>query len=108
VRTVEGYMAEVLPERAEAVAAGGDDDADADGEPGFLLIEHHCPICEAAESCQGLCRGELELFRTVLGDDVSVERVQHLMAGDLRCTYRVRPTRRRQPSRRRPLEVSPA
>jgi predicted ArsR family transcriptional regulator len=106
VRTVEGYMAEVVGEGAEA-GAGGDADDD-DDEPGFLLVEHHCPICEAAESCQRLCRGELELFRTVLGDDVSVERVQHLMAGDLRCTYRIRPARKRRPSRRRPVEVAPA
>lgn len=93
VRTVEGYMAE----------AGADAD---DGS--YVLVEHHCPICEAAESCQGLCRGELALFQTVLGDDVTVERTQHLLAGDLRCAYRITPTRARQPSRRHPLEVEPA
>jgi len=38
------------------------------------------------EQCVG---GELELFRTVLGDDVSVERSQHLLSGDLRCAYRL-------------------
>ncbi|MGH9119577.1 MAG: helix-turn-helix transcriptional regulator [Acidimicrobiales bacterium] len=85
VRSVEGYMAE---------AARGQDDGS------YLLVEHHCPICEAAESCQGLCRGELELFRTVLGDDVTVERTQHLLSGDLRCAYRITTTRTRQPSRR--------
>jgi predicted ArsR family transcriptional regulator len=74
-RTDEGYMAE----------ARRDDD-------GWLLIEHHCPICDAATECQGLCRGELTLFRTVLGEDVSVEREQHLLAGDARCVYRVRAT----------------
>jgi predicted ArsR family transcriptional regulator len=101
VRTVEGYMAETVAEEPGSVT-GTDDEA------GLLLIEHHCPICEAADSCQGLCRSELELFRTVLGDDVTVDRVQHLLAGDLRCTYRVRPKRTREPSRRRPLEVAPA
>ncbi|HKE72841.1 MAG TPA: metalloregulator ArsR/SmtB family transcription factor [Acidimicrobiales bacterium] len=78
VRSVEGYM-------AEAVALPEDD--------GYLLVEHHCPICAAAESCQNLCRGELDLFRAALGDDVHVERSQHLLAGDQRCAYRV--TRRR-------------
>jgi predicted ArsR family transcriptional regulator len=33
----------------------------------------------------------LELFRSVLGDDVSVEREEHLLSGGARCTYRLRP-----------------
>lgn len=73
-RTAEGYVAEVREEP--------------DGSR--LLIEHHCPICAAAAACQGLCRGELELFRTVLGDGVEVTREQHLLSGDERCAYRVR------------------
>jgi predicted ArsR family transcriptional regulator len=79
LRTVEGYMAEAvsLPGGAE------------DGEDAYLLVEHHCPICAAAETCQNLCRGELELFRAALGVDVHVERSQHIMAGDQRCAYRV-------------------
>lgn len=75
-RSAEGYMAEVVEQ----------DDGSC------LLIEHHCPICEAAAACQGLCRAELEVFRASLGDGVSVEREQHLLAGDLRCVYRVTPT----------------
>jgi predicted ArsR family transcriptional regulator len=47
-------------------------------------------VCSAAAACTGLCRGELELFRTVLGPEVAVERTQHLMAGDARCVYQVR------------------
>jgi predicted ArsR family transcriptional regulator len=90
VRSVEGYMAE---------AAKGQEDGS------FVLVEHHCPICEAADSCQSLCRGELELFRTVLGDDVTVERTQHLLSGDLRCAYRISSTRTREPSRRHPVAV---
>jgi predicted ArsR family transcriptional regulator len=72
-RTAEGYMAEVRND--------GDD---------LILIEHHCPICEAAESCAGFCRAELAVFRTVLGEDVSVERTEHLLAGAPRCAYRIR------------------
>ena len=75
-RTRQGYMAEVVE----------------DGES-LLLIEHHCPVCAAAESCQGLCRNELELFKGALGAGADVERTQHLLSGDDRCVYRIR-TRR--------------
>jgi predicted ArsR family transcriptional regulator len=75
VRTEEGYMAEVRPEE------GG----------GFLLIENHCPICAAATVCTGFCETELSLFRTVLGPDVHVERVEHIVSGDRRCAYRITP-----------------
>ena len=83
-RTAEGYMAEVIP----ADAAGSDRDA---GDAGVLLIEHHCPICEAAEACLGFCRAELELFQAVLGDGVTLEREEHLLSGGERCVYRLRP-----------------
>jgi predicted ArsR family transcriptional regulator len=78
VRTEEGYMAEV---RAEE-------------EGGFLLVENHCPICAAANACQGFCSTELDLFRSVLGSGVEVERVEHIVSGDQRCAYRVRPKTR--------------
>jgi predicted ArsR family transcriptional regulator len=76
VRTEEGYMAEVRDEE------GG----------GFLLVENHCPICAAANACQGFCSTELDLFRTVLGAGVEVERVEHIVSGDRRCAYRVTPS----------------
>jgi predicted ArsR family transcriptional regulator len=76
VRTAEGYVAEVVD--------------DPDGR-GVLLVEHHCPICTAASTCPGLCGSELALFRAVLGPKVSVERTQHIIAGDRRCTYRIEP-----------------
>lgn len=75
VRTEEGYMAEV---RAE-------------GEGGFLLIENHCPICAAANACQGFCTTELDLFQSVLGPGVTVERAEHIISGDHRCVYRIQP-----------------
>jgi predicted ArsR family transcriptional regulator len=74
LRTEEGYVAEV---------------ADVPDGDAVLLIEHHCPICTAASSCPGLCGSELELFREVLGPNVSIERTQHIIAGDRRCTYRI-------------------
>jgi len=76
VRTAEGYVAEAT------------DDPDGDG---VLLVEHHCPICTAASACPGLCGSELALFREVLGPRVSVERTQHIVSGDRRCTYRIEP-----------------
>jgi predicted ArsR family transcriptional regulator len=79
VRTEEGYMAEVRPEEEGS---------------GFLLVENHCPICAAANACQGLCSTELDLFRTVLGPGVEVERVEHIVSGDQRCAYRVTPKTR--------------
>jgi predicted ArsR family transcriptional regulator len=118
VRTVEGYMAEATSEAKLGVGSGGDGDDDGGGGGGsddssFVLIEHHCPICEAAESCQSLCRGELALFQTVLGDDVTVERTHHLLAGDLRCAYRITPKptpTREKPTRgnrrRKPIPIS--
>jgi predicted ArsR family transcriptional regulator len=79
VRTEEGYMAEVRTEEE-----GG----------GFLLVENHCPICAAANACQGFCSTELDLFRSVLGPGVEVERVEHIVSGDQRCAYRIQPKTR--------------
>ena len=55
----------------------------------WVLVENHCPICSAAERCQGFCRNELELFRTILGEEVEVERVEYLLAGGERCAYSI-------------------
>ena len=73
-RSREGYMAEVRQEKK--------------GQ--YLLIEHHCPICEAAKSCTGLCTAELDVFQSSLGADLEVARVAHLLSGDDRCVYRIR------------------
>jgi predicted ArsR family transcriptional regulator len=74
IRSAEGYMAEV---RREAETGA------------WLFVENHCPICAAARLCTGLCREELALFNRVLGKDVKVERLTHILAGAGRCTYRV-------------------
>jgi predicted ArsR family transcriptional regulator len=73
IRSREGYMASVTE--------------DAPGR--FLLIEDHCPICAAAATCQGICRSELALFRKALGEEIVVERVDHILSGGRRCAYRV-------------------
>jgi predicted ArsR family transcriptional regulator len=57
----------------------------------ILLVENHCPICAAATSCQGFCRSELSVFQTVLGEDVAVERLEHVVSGGRRCSYSIKP-----------------
>jgi predicted ArsR family transcriptional regulator len=73
IRREQGYMAECVQRRDGAI----------------LLIENHCPICAAASSCQGLCREELSLFRSVLGEQARVERIEHILAGARRCAYMI-------------------
>jgi len=77
IRSAEGYMADVRrdPETGQ-----------------WLFVENHCPICSAARLCTGLCREELALFNRVLGKNIRVERVSHILAGAGRCAYRVTET----------------
>ncbi|MCW2256991.1 putative ArsR family transcriptional regulator [Providencia alcalifaciens] len=74
IRSEEGYMAHI----------------EQDGDS-WLFIENHCPICAAATVCQNFCRSELQLFREIMGQDVTVEREQYLLDGAGRCVYRVQP-----------------
>jgi len=53
------------------------------------FVEHHCSIAKAARFCPGLCDGELEVFRAVLGETVSVDRLEHALRGDPRCAYHI-------------------
>ncbi|WP_247997222.1 helix-turn-helix transcriptional regulator [Brucella tritici] len=76
IRSAEGYMA----------------DAEKREDGSWLLIENHCSICAAADACQGFCRSELQVFRAVLGPDVSVNRTEHILAGARRCAYVIAPT----------------
>lgn len=75
VRDEEGYMAE----------------ARAQDDGSVLLVEHHCPICAAARSCQDFCRSELDVFQRVLGPEVKVVRIEHQPSGARRCAYEVKP-----------------
>ncbi|MEJ7935443.1 MarR family transcriptional regulator [Sphingobium sp. AN558] len=74
LRSKEGYMADW--HEAE------------DGS--FLLVENHCPISAVAAMCGGFCSAELEMFKTALGDEVSIHRAEHIIQGDRRCTYVIR------------------
>ncbi|WP_417457215.1 helix-turn-helix transcriptional regulator [Kordiimonas sp.] len=75
-RSREGYMAEVRET----------DDGD------FLLLENHCPVCEAAKACSGLCNKELSLFQELVKGKATVEREEHILSGARRCAYRIHPT----------------
>lgn len=72
IRDQEGYMASYIKD-----------------DEGFLLIENHCPICAAATICQGFCKSELETFQSVLGNNVKIHRIDHILAGAQRCAYRI-------------------
>lgn len=74
IRNSEGYMAEYTRE--------GDE---------FFLIENHCPICAAATECQGFCQSELTIFKTILGEGVTIARKDHIPAGARRCAYHIKP-----------------
>ena len=74
LRSAEGYMADWREQP--------------DGS--LLLVENHCPICAAATACQGFCRAELDVFRTVLGPEIEVTREEHIVAGGRRCSYAIR------------------
>jgi predicted ArsR family transcriptional regulator len=73
IQREEGYMAEWRRRR--------------DGT--LELVENHCSIAKAARFCSKLCGGELSFFRAVLGEDVSVERIEHILSGDRCCSYHI-------------------
>ena len=73
IRTEEGYLAEWKYE-----------------DENYYFIENHCPICSAATECQRFCRAELQNFRSLLGDQIQVERIQHIIADDNKCVYEIK------------------
>ncbi|PCI45091.1 MAG: transcriptional regulator [Alphaproteobacteria bacterium] len=74
IRSREGYMADILEGQSQ-----GD----------FLFVENNCPVCAAAKSCSGICARELDLFKEILGKDVTVKRTEHIIHGARRCAYEV-------------------
>ena len=74
MRNNEGYMAQLEQD-----------------DQGWLFIENNCPICIAAKKCSALCSSEIENIRKLLGEKLNVEREDHSMEGDRRCSYRIAP-----------------
>jgi predicted ArsR family transcriptional regulator len=68
-----GYMAEMEPR----------------GDGTFLLRQHHCALCRVAHAYPQICQKELELFSELLDADVSHD--EHLLRGDRRCSFLIRP-----------------
>jgi predicted ArsR family transcriptional regulator len=82
-----------LADRVRALARLQDDlgylaEARVDGD-GIRLLEHNCAVLDVAQASPEACRAELELFRDVLGTDVT--RSRHIASGDRCCEYRVGP-----------------
>ncbi|CAH0541739.1 helix-turn-helix transcriptional regulator [Vibrio marisflavi] len=75
LREQDGYMAELLKT-----------------DQGYQLIENHCPICRAATRCPKLCQSELNIFQKLLGNSFQVSRSEHIIQGQRRCTYDIKPT----------------
>jgi predicted ArsR family transcriptional regulator len=61
-------------------------EARVDGD-GIRLLEHNCAVLDVARGSPAACRAELDLFREVLGTEVTRER--HIAAGDRCCEYRI-------------------
>ena len=80
LRTEEGYMAEVrlLPD-------------------GWLLTENHCPIHSAAKQCVHFCDAELSCFQAAFEGKADIERIEHLLDGARRCTFKISPKNDNKP-----------
>jgi predicted ArsR family transcriptional regulator len=90
-RSQEGYIAEVLPvETIESLDSSSDADTKSTSDS-FLLAENHCPICEAAKVCSGLCTKELDIFKELFENIATVERTEHKLQGARRCAYKITP-----------------
>lgn len=77
IREEQGYMAEWCP--------------DEEGRPEGVLVQNHCPVMGAAECDPHICDTEFRVLQKLLGDGVAIERAEHLIGGDHRCSYHVRP-----------------
>lgn len=73
IRSLEGYMAEIQQQGSD-----------------WILIENNCPICAAARTCTRLCANELQVFQSVLGSDVRINRQEHILDGPRRCLYLIK------------------
>ena len=72
IRSGEGYLAEWKKE--------GDT---------YFFIENHCPICCAANECDNICTSEMRTFVSILGEELNVSRMEHIINGARRCVYKI-------------------
>ena len=55
----------------------------------YLVVEQNCAIWAVAQRYGQACTSEIDFIRAVL-PEATVERVQHMVAGERRCAYDVR------------------
>jgi predicted ArsR family transcriptional regulator len=83
-----------LRERVAAVARMQDEDGymsewEECPDGSFRLREYNCAICQVARCFPTVCDKEQELFARLL--DADVTREEHVIAGDRRCSYVIKP-----------------
>ena len=54
-----------------------------------LLLRTIGPVCAAVSACTGICAVELAVLQNALGDNIAVERTDHIPTGARRYAYRV-------------------
>lgn len=72
IRSAEGYMAQFIQD-----------------DHGYVFVENHCPIHQAAHANPEICCAEFKTLKAVVGDQVPVNRIEYIVAGHRRCAYRV-------------------
>ena len=55
----------------------------------YRIVEHNCAIWAVAQRYGQACTSEIDFIRAAL-PDASVERVQHMVAGNRHCAYEIR------------------
>jgi DeoR family suf operon transcriptional repressor len=55
----------------------------------YRIVEHNCAIWAVAQRYGQACTSEIDFIRAAL-PDASIERVQHMVAGNRHCAYEIR------------------
>lgn len=58
-----------------------------EGENSYRMVQHNCSVCRIAKAHPSLCEAELQMMRDLMGSDVNVERVEHILCGSRHCTF---------------------
>ena len=67
-------------------------DFQAQPDGSYLITEHNCAILGVARRYGQACSSEIEFLRDAL-PEASIERVQHMIAGQHACSYEIKPKR---------------
>ena len=60
-----------------------------EGDGKLKLVQHHCPVLEAASGCSELCEVEIEALQDLLGEDVVIEQTEQITTGGRSCSFRI-------------------